>query len=362
MTSEYRNIERCPWRDTADGNQRACCNLLQEITGVENRSLCLVDEDVCRSCCQSFPPSSKHLNPVVASQLYRLTSEIVNRSGVSGCELRRAAQLNDFASRDIPFDTDQLNGPPSKGQTALLPQKPMKQSRWRHLIRRWAVGVTTTARDVETLPLCLQSIMTAGWTEPRVFVDGEMDMPSGFARLPTTLRLPRMGAWPSYYLALAELVMRSPDADADLLVQDDAVCVPYPGLREYLESVLWPRRKYGIASLYCSRAYTQASRGWYLFSGSWRWGALAFVFSRPAAQRFLGDSYTVLHRWAKSTGGKAAIDITIGDWAKRCRVPVYFPTPSLVQHIGEVSSIWKTGRAFGDRRASWFAAAQADLP
>ena len=76
------NFEQCPhWRsDDADGEW---CALLKQVTGVEEPGLCGVGEDVCRACCQSFPPSQRHLNPVVASQLCHLTAEIITNQCIS---------------------------------------------------------------------------------------------------------------------------------------------------------------------------------------------------------------------------------------------------------------------------------------
>ena len=54
--------------------------------------------------------------------------------------------------------------------------------------------------------------------------------------------------------------------------------------------------------------------------------------------------------------GLLGIDIEIGRWAHESRLPIYFPTPSLVQHIGDSSSIWVApdARAMGNRRADRF--------
>ena len=48
------------------------------------------------------------------------------------------------------------------------------------------------------------------------------------------------------------------------------------------------------------------------------------------------------------------IDTVIGWWARRRRVPFWFPTPSLVQHIGETSTLWAGCDASGPRAASLF--------
>ncbi len=205
-----------------------------------------------------------------------------------------------------------------------------------------------------TLADCLASLAKAGWDRPRLFVDGDVTVPAAAAHLPRTDRRPQIGAWPNYYLALGELLMRDPEADAYMIVQDDSLFADFD-VRDYLERVLWPGRRPGIASLFCSRAYTRPEPGWRAFEGVWIWCALAFVFPRDAAQRFLADRDVVLHRWSKTRHNLAEIDWRVGQWAADHGVPVYYPTPSLVQHIGEVSSLWKGLRLQGDRRATWFA-------
>jgi hypothetical protein len=222
-------------------------------------------------------------------------------------------------------------------------------------VRRWAVGVTTAPRQVPTLANCLQSLAGAGWDRPRLFADGPVAIPEEFNALPRSTREPLVGAWPNFFLCLVELLMREPDAEGYLVVQDDVQFAADLPVRDYLERILWPGARAGIVSLFCSRAYTQSQPGWYRFKGVWAWGALAFVFSRDAARQFLADAEVVRHRWRPLRNGLTDIDGCIGRWASRRNVPLYYPTPSLVQHVGEVSSLWPGERAHGNRRATWFA-------
>ena len=172
-------------------------------------------------------------------------------------------------------------------------------------------------------------------------------------RLPVTLRQPSVGAWPNYYLALQELLCRHPDADAVMIVQDDACCYDRENLREYLDQWLWPSDPPGLVSLYCSSAYTSEQTGWQPMAGAWIWGALAFVFPRERAIQFVTDREVIAHRW--TAGGLRLIDEVIGKWAQREGVPIHFPTPSLVQHLGTTSTIWPGLPSAGYRRADWFA-------
>jgi hypothetical protein len=222
------------------------------------------------------------------------------------------------------------------------------------MVHSWAVGVITSPRPVPTLTACLDSLIRAGWGRPRLFVDSSTTISSRHADLPLTLREPRVGAWPNYYLALAELVFREPEADAYLLVEDDVLFFDREDLRGYLERILWPSETIGAVSLYCASEYTRSTSGWHRFDGEWVWGALAFLFSQESARRFLGDPEVIAHRSRKQTG-LVDTDTLIGNWASRQNLPIFFPTPSLVQHIGETSAIWPSARALGLRRADRFA-------
>jgi hypothetical protein len=144
-----------------------------------------------------------------------------------------------------------------------------------------------------------------------------------------------------------------------MIVQDDSLFYEGEPLRPYLEQeVLWPdlcAGGQGVVSLYCPSAYTRRRPGWHAVTEFWGWGALAFVFSNEMARDFLMDRQVFDHRWTGRSDGLAHIDVVVGRWAQRRGMPVWAPSPSLVQHIGDVSSLWVDARAEGDRRADWFA-------
>jgi hypothetical protein len=218
--------------------------------------------------------------------------------------------------------------------------------------------VTTAPRRQPTLHWCLDSLLRAGWEEPRLFVDSAVTITERFANLPVSLREGKLGAWPSYYLALVELLMREPQADAFFLVQDDVVLYDRENLRRYLEQTLWPEHPVGAVSLFCSSAYTQPNPGWHTRKEPWVWGAQAFIFPREAAKRFVADPQVLEHRWSDRYRGLALIDVVIGEWAARYSLPIFYPTPSLAQHVGDTSTLWPEGRIDGGRRADWFAGDQ----
>ena len=183
-------------------------------------------------------------------------------------------------------------------------------------------------------------------------------MPERYGGLPGVVREPRVGNWPNYHLSLAELAMRHPDADAYFLVEDDALLYDSENLREYLEQALWPGFRPCLVSLYCPSDYSAGKIGWRTIRIPWTLGALAFVFPRRLARAFLLDPTVCRHRWRgwqDPGGGLANADAVIGEWAWRKRIPIWYPTPSLVQHIGATSTLGLDLRVVGMRRAALWA-------
>jgi hypothetical protein len=358
-----RPIDACPYRTRLDSTT-ARCGLIERLTSCNPHDLplCGVSDATCTACAAEFVPSAVEWNPVIASLVYRASTVLAARG-----QATRAAGLRALALVNIPTDGDLLARPLAQplASVADLPALiPPPRRRCGPPVRRWSLGVTTAPRGEPTLEPCLRSLVAAGWPEARLFVDGgTAELPEPFGAWPRTVRTPRMGAWPSYYLALAELLLRDPEADAYLLVQDDTQFFAHPGLRAYLEeAVLWPGRRPGVVSLFGSRAYTTDVAGWTRFRGVWIWCALAFIFPRDVARRFVADADVVGHRWTTERNPLADIDWRVGRWARDRRVPLHFPSPSLVQHIGEVSALWTGVRLLGNRRAGWFAGAPRSGP
>jgi hypothetical protein len=222
-------------------------------------------------------------------------------------------------------------------------------------IREWAIGVVTAPRETPTLGDCLAALVAAGWSATCIytFAEPNVDLPEAWAG-PVTRRPTRLGAWSNYYLALAELIQRHPDADAFAVLQDDAILTTGHA-RQYLERALWPGGR-ALVSLYTPTNYTDGRRrGWNKFRDErWIWGALAFLWPRELLLEFLGDQ-TVLRAQYNDTDRQRKVDIRVGKWAQRAGVAVYHPRPSLVQHVGETSTLWDASIAAGRRCAEEWA-------
>jgi hypothetical protein len=354
-----QNPEDCRFRGRAEpgaGEEVATCGLLRAAIPEAGDHSCLVPRSTCLACCRSAPATPAGWNPVVGSLVYQAACALADDPEAQPEERARAEAVRAKALARLDVV---CQGPTTKPQPVgpfdrlcdLLAPPPRRHAQ---PIRQWAVGVTTAPRPHPTLDACLESLARAGWKSPHVFMDSAVRIPESFGHLPGALRSPAVGAWPNHYLSLLELTLRQPDADAFLIVQDDALIYDGENVRAYLEETLWPGRRLPIVSLYCPEPYTAEQYGWHLFRKSWVWGALALVFPRDTAQRYVRDRTICRHRWRSSNGGLLGIDGLIGWWARRRGVPFWFPTPSLVQHIGETSTLWAGCGASGPRAASLF--------
>ncbi len=81
----------------------ADCLLLETVTGIDGSLHFGVRRDACESCCDHFPPTPEHLNPVVASLLYGVASRVIAVGGMSGCDVSKAAELQAIAERNLSW-------------------------------------------------------------------------------------------------------------------------------------------------------------------------------------------------------------------------------------------------------------------
>lgn len=221
-------------------------------------------------------------------------------------------------------------------------------------VRRWAIGITTAPRDQSTIAESLASMRAAGFPDPTIFAEPGSPIPAEHSG-PVVVRSERAGAWGNFHLACVELLQRNRDADAFLLCQDDIVWTAgdrFETMFSFLSRALWPHIDASVVSLYCALPYAQNKPGWYKFERRWVWGACCFVFRREALQDFLA---TKAASWATSGYGhelgvnQKYIDMAIGRWSLERKRPIWYPSPSIVQHIGY--STIGMGPPTGDRKA-----------
>jgi glycosyltransferase involved in cell wall biosynthesis len=93
-----RTVESCPYRAdvrVAEGVELASCGLLQQVSDLAVSMS--VRRDACESCCATPVPTPTQINPVIASHLSRITSELLQDGNSTGGDLARATALRDWA-------------------------------------------------------------------------------------------------------------------------------------------------------------------------------------------------------------------------------------------------------------------------
>lgn len=392
-------VEDCPWRSdvrhAGEPDEVANCRLLGAITCIRDESLFVARRKNCESCVRKFEPGPDRINALIATLLYQLSERIIARGGIENYDLAHARELQKFAVSHLPvFGTtgwaQPVRGAECDAPCFYLGEQIESESEHELLactheahadttpaacracldyepaltqgtVRTWAVGVTTAPRDEPTLAASLHSLANAGWPEAHVFAEPDSPLPAELADERVTMRRQALGAWPNWLLALQELTMRSPHAEAYLLCQDDVLYCR--GLRAYLEEHLWPATRLGVVSLHTAShqdqphedAFFPVSHGWSA------WGAQAYVFPNAAARALLRHPRVINHRPFGPREGTCNIDSVVGQWALDSGLPYYLHSPSLTQHIGETSTLWEKASAAGRRRAATFVGEETDI-
>ena len=362
--NSQRTISECPHRmelTSAEDSSRsdAACGLLMRIIGTKDAALTGVEQRACQACCQSFKPTETDWNPVIASHVFEATSKILQQNRVDKCLQKQAQQLQARALDQLPVVNNDEDDCVDDLQRFIKPSDVHLEDLQMRLpppIRstsavKWAVGVTTAPRRQSTLQRCLQSLFESGWTSVDLYVDGGVSVCSNdrvqihrFGETP-------MGAWPAWIASLRDLAEQ--DCNWVLIAQDDALFPHLCCLRQYIDEMLWPSAERTVISLYTSADDMQPHNLWRRYPNRWRYGALALVFPRQLAIELVASAE---RGELDVVEGTAGIDARLGVWLERKQISIWHPSPSLVQHIGQISSVWKTSRAVGLRRASRFIA------
>lgn len=230
----------------------------------------------------------------------------------------------------------------------------LKNASSKNHVGSWAVGMTTAPRARPTLRKALASLAAAGWANCRLFAEPNTVLPDEFAHLPISWRDSALGAFPNWYLGLSELYLRDPLADAYLICQDDALFAT--GSRDLLEQTLWPAANVGAVSIYTpSHVSAGKTPGFHPEHRGWAsWGALAYIFPNASLRELLAHPLFIDHRRHGPGEGLRNVDSVVGAWCELAGLPYFVHVPSLAQHIGETSTIWRDAGAVGRRRAADF--------
>lgn len=224
-------------------------------------------------------------------------------------------------------------------------------------------GIRCVARSPETIWDTIESLKSAGFFDLMFFVDGRFPKIAKLEQHGVVLHRKRqVGAWPNFYLALAELTLREPAADYYLVVEDDVLFCK--DVAHYLEQSKLPIQ---VASLFSSQRIEQAIRdkgiGFTKLNPGWRVssGSQAFLFSAELALKFLTSPFVVNYRRSPPTDidkthyrldGLHHVDCVLGRFCYEAGCGIQYHYPSLSQHTGEESFMYRGFKGKEDSRFS----------
>jgi len=195
------------------------------------------------------------------------------------------------------------------------------------------------------------------------FVDGRFSHLSKLEQYGGVIHRKRpVGAWPNFYLPLAELLMRTPEATHYLVMEDDVLFCR--DVFHYLEQ---SKADLNVGSLFSSGRVENSIRekgiGFHTLNPGWgvASGNQAIVFSNEYAHKFLMSEFVVRYRKSPPQDldrkhyrldGLHHTDCVVGRFAREAGCGIQYHYPSLCQHIGEESFMYPGFKGKEDTRFS----------
>jgi hypothetical protein len=230
---------------------------------------------------------------------------------------------------------------------------------------KWSVGVITAPREKGYyLDKTLKSIKTGGWDDVVVFAEPRAAIPPDFDG-DIVRRRKQYGDWTNWATGLYELFLSEPDSDYYFMLEDDALLCK--NARQYLEYALPELDDFGSLSLYTPSNYCKPNfKGFHNEQeGRNTWSTVTVIMSHNAVLRFFSDPDVQKHRffdifkvgpryWGGHAGhgsygtgytsiidtvGNTVKDAVIGKWAEKNKLPIFYHTPALAEHIGYHSTL-----------------------
>jgi hypothetical protein len=228
---------------------------------------------------------------------------------------------------------------------------------------KWAVGVITAPRTGGYyLDRTISSLQSSGWDQILVFAEPQAPVTES-SNVQVIRRRKKYGDWTNWATGLYELFLSEPDSDYYFMLEDDALLCS--GAKEYLEYALPKLEEFGSFSLYTPSRYHKANRARCFHDecrGKLTWSTVTVVMPHRSVLSFFSDENVQKHRFsdifqvkpefwhlkASYGAGRTSVtdcvgntikDAVIGQWAERKKLPMYYHTPSLAEHIGIVSTL-----------------------
>ena len=215
---------------------------------------------------------------------------------------------------------------------------------------KWTVGITTAPRAKhEYLSKTVLALKKSGWDNIVVFAEPGSPVSYEYC---VVHRRKNYGDWTNWATGFYELLLSEPDTDYFFMLEDD--CLVCSGLKKYLELTIPMLGDFATVSPYCPRIYQSHITGYHNKCVGWKTvSTVATIMTRAAAIHFFADSDVQRHRfqhifpveaeainWGVQVDPRNSVkDAVIGLWAYKNLLPMFYHSPSLVQHIGEISTL-----------------------
>ena len=229
---------------------------------------------------------------------------------------------------------------------------------------KWFVAVTTAPRPQETLGICLDSMLIAGWN-PYIFAEpGNYNVNEEY-KSRMIVHDKRKGVWHNW-IASCRYALENSDADVIMTVQDDSLF--HPDSKSMSEKFLWPREDVGFVSLYTPKHYSirnhlkskpERPKGLNRIVTKSLWGTCAVAWPREVLEKvmdhklieeWLGATLKTKSAWAARKEKRKLepwtiqnSDTAIGKIMNQMSRSMWFIDPSPVQHIAQTSAIGHGG-------------------
>jgi hypothetical protein len=224
------------------------------------------------------------------------------------------------------------------------------------VVQSLAIAMTTAPRRAPTLHRALPSLRGAGFHEDvHMFAEPGTFMqipPPNDAQMSVHMHATTHGCFGNWRAAIQHLLSHTA-APWLLIMQDDAIWLP--GSAEILRDQMRARgaTRTGFLSPYVTAKDVSPEfvDGWNEYQGGWNfWGAIALCMRRDAAEELLRHPRFVQHR------GSQQVDAVVAASMLDLGCPSFVHVPSLVDHVGETSTIGHDdvagnlrGHRFGER-------------
>ena len=201
------------------------------------------------------------------------------------------------------------------------------------------VAITSAPRVVPTLVATVDSMRTAGFTQPiELFIDGQVSVPlDDMIRInPSSVRLGEIKNW-----VRASRFMLSKGYEFVLICQDDVQFCLHAYTTLETGILRFKGERLGLISLYTPRAnvlgrdFRKMDEGWHRFTPSRNtWGALAWCFPKRVL-----ETLTAMPDFEQAASREELLDRLVCGILSTMRIVCFQHIPSLAKHIGQTSTL-----------------------